>query len=234
MRLLHEVRPEETLVCAGEYRYSKGSKPTGQIEHWQITRLPDGKEIIRVEVTGTSQDGPINLLTHLQRLPTGRPEWLRLRYDQAGVKAAAQYTFEEAVVKVVRQAEHHPRRQELVEIAVGYEVDYHPVVGHDYVWRAYPPHARGKPWSVPVFSPNLWATDGDILEGRALRFNVTPMGVEDLSTPLGDFEQIRAYEVTFNDGVKSLVWYDEFGVPLRWTYPDKSYDFVLVAYTRPG
>ena len=233
MRLLHEVQPDEVLVCAGEYRYSTAGKPTGQIEHWQTTRLPNGKEITRVELIGQVSGQPMSLLTHLQRLPTGRPEWLRLRYQTGDVKAAAQYTFEDALVRIARQSVNQPRRQETLEIATGYEVDYHPVIGHDYVWRAYPAHARGKPWSVPIFSPNLWTEGIDILEGRALRFNVKPMGAEDLSTQLGDFEQVRAYEVTFNDNIRSLAWFDEFGIPLRWTYPDKSYDFVLVAYTRP-
>lgn len=232
MRVLHEVRAEETPVCAGEYRYMKGGKATGQVERWQVTRLPNGTEITRVEFAGRVAGGVTSLLTHLQRHPSGRAEWLRLRHEIPGFKAAAQYTFEDAIVKVARQAENHPRRQEIVEIASGYGVDYHPVIGHDYVWRGYPPHARGKPWSIPVFSPNLWSEPADILEGRALRFSVRPMGAEDLSTALGDFEQVRTYEVIFNDGVKSLVWYDEFGVPLRWTYPEKGYDFVLVAYTR--
>jgi hypothetical protein len=234
VRLLHEVQSEEVLVCEGEYRYSQDGKPAGLAEQWQVTRLPKGKEVTRVELTGARDDQPFSLLTHLQRLPTGRPEWLRLRYEAGKVKAAAQYTFDDAVVRIARQAVGQPRRQELLEIATGYEVDYHPVVGHDYVWRAYPAHARGKPWSVPVFSPNLWADGGDVLMGRALRFHVRPMGAEDLSTPLGDFEQVRAFEVTFNDDVKSLAWFDEFGVPLRWAYPDKSYDFVLISYSRPG
>jgi hypothetical protein len=234
VRLLHEVRPEEVLVCEGEYRYSRAGQPTGQAEQWQVTRLPNGSEITRVELTGKVDGGPFSLLTHLQRLPSGRPEWLRLRYEAGAAKAAAQYTFEDAVVRIARQAVNQPRQQELLEIATGYEVDYHPVVGHDYVWRAYPSHARGKPWSIPVFSPNLWAEGRDVLTGRALRFYVKPMGAEDLSTPLGDFEGVRAFEVTFNDEVKSLAWFDEFGVPLRWAYPDKSYDFVLVSYSRPG
>jgi hypothetical protein len=233
VRLLHEVRPEEAPVCAGEYRYSRSGKLTGQVEHWQVTRLPDGKEITRVELAGQVDGQPVSLLTHLQRLSTGRPEWLRLRYEAGEVKAAAQYTFDDAVIRIIRQAVNQPRRQETLEIAQGYGLDYHPVVGHDYVWRAYPAHARGKAWSIPIFSPNLWAEGGDVLEGRALRFNVKPMGVEDLSTPLGDFEQVRTFEVTYNDDVRSLAWFDEFGVPLRWAYPDKSYDFVLVAYSRP-
>jgi len=234
MRLLHELRPDETLVCKGEYRYLKKGKPAGQIEHWQITRLPGGKEIVRADIAGENAGGPTHLLSHLQRDPQGRPEWVRMRWERGDNRAAAQYTFEDAGVKLARQSENHARRQEVLDIAKGYAVDYHPVIGHDYVWRAYPVHARGKPWAIPVFCPDLWAAGDEILGGRALRFNVSPGDAEDLSTLLGDFEQTRYFEVMLNDGVRAQAWFDEFGVPLRWAFPDKSYDFVLVSYTRPG
>ncbi len=234
MRLLHEIGPDETLVCKGEYQYLKAGKPTGQTEQWQITHLPNGKEIVRTDISGHNSIGPTQLLTHLQRAADGRPEWLRMRWERADNKAAAQYTFDEAGVKLARQSENHSRRQEVLDIAQGYAVDYHPVIGHDYVWRAYPAHARGKPWAIPVFCPDLWAAGDEILGGRALRFNIKPLGGEGLSTVLGDFEQVRFFEVLMNDGVRAQGWFDEFGVPLRWAYPDKRYDFTLVTYSRLG
>lgn len=222
------------MICKGEYRYMRTGKPTGHRELWQITHLPNGAEIVRAEVAGDGDNGSVSLLTHLQRRASGELEWLRLRRDLGEGLAAAQYTFDEDTVKVIRQAESQPRRQETVEVAKGYAVDYHPVIAHDYAWRVYPAHARGKTWSVPVFSPDLWAEPAEALSGRSLRFNIKPLGAEDVSTPLGDFEQVRAFEIGLNDGVMALVWYDEFGVPLRWQFPDKAYDFVLVAYERTG
>ena len=59
MRLLHEVQSDEVLVCAGEYRYNTAGKPNGQIEHWQNSRLPSGKEITRVELTGEVDGQPM-------------------------------------------------------------------------------------------------------------------------------------------------------------------------------
>ncbi|MBN1429614.1 MAG: hypothetical protein JXB07_14690 [Anaerolineae bacterium] len=229
MRLLHDLQPDEKPVSQGIYHYLKDDVPTGQVEKWLITHLPNGTEIIRADVG----DSESSLLTHLRRQLDGKPEWLRLRYGtHSGVKAAAQYTFEEAVVRVARQAEGQPQRLDVVDIAISYQIDYHPVISHDYVWRGYPTHARGKPWSIPVFSPDLWTEGPEALFGRALRFNVKPLGAEDIVTPVGKFEAVRSFEIILDDGTRALAWFDDFGIPLRWFYPDKAYDFVLAEYKR--
>lgn len=232
MRLLHEVGPEETLVCRGEYHYLRGGQPTGQVEIWQITSLPSGELTVRADIEGGGSANPVNLLTHLQRNVGGRPEWLRIRYERGDFVAAAQYTFQKATVVVARQAENHPRRQENIDIAENYEVDYHAVIAHDYVWRGYPRHARGRSWAVPIISPDLWVDGYDVLGGRVMRFNVQPLDNDTCEVPAGTFEDVRHYEVMLSDGVRALGWYDDLGVPLRWHYPDKDYDFVLVAYVR--
>ncbi|HEC22064.1 MAG TPA: hypothetical protein ENI95_03995 [Chloroflexi bacterium] len=231
MRLLHEIGPEETPVSKGRYRYLVEGEPTGQFETWQITRLPDGSEIVRADVDGRRMPDGANLVTHLLRRADGRPVRLRLRYTRGEVKAAGQYTFEEDVIRIARQVAGYPRRQETLDIATGYEIDYHPVIAHDYVWRGYPAHARGRKWAIPIFSPDLWAEGEDALIGRALRFTVRPLGRELCRTPAGEFEQARHFEVVLDDGVRALAWYNEQGIPLRWYYPDKEYDFVLIAYT---
>jgi len=229
VRLLHDLQPDEKPISQGVYRYLRDDEPTGQVEKWLITQAANGAEIVRADVDG----GAFSLLTHLRRRTDGKPEWLRLRYGtKSGIKAAAQYTFEEAVVQVARQAEGQPQRLDVVDIATSYQVDYHPVISHDYVWRGYPPHARGKAWSIPVFSPDLWAEGVEALFGRALRFNIKPLEAEDIVTPVGKFEETRSFEITLDDGARALAWYDDTGVPLRWFYPDKAYDFVLVEYKR--
>ncbi len=232
MRVLHPIGSNEVPVCRGAYHYLKDGQPTGHVEHWQITRLPTGGEIVRADVDGREAEGAPSLITHLQRYPDGRPEWLRLRYHSATVNAAAQYTFEPAAIRIARRAEGVERRLEMVEIAANYGVDYHPVIGHDYVWRSYPASAEGNALLVPIFSPDLWAEGISVLIGRALRFSILPSEAETCQTPAGVFEGARKFQVTLSDGVRSIAWYDDYGVPLRWTYPDKGYDFVLSAYIR--
>ena len=165
MRLLHEITPDETLVAKGEYQYLVKGVPSGQRELWQISRLPDGSEIVRADISSTTSENSPNLLTHLLRDGDGNLQWLRIRYGKGELTAAAHYTFEEDVVKGFRQAEGELRRQDTIDIAIGYEIDFHTVIAHDYVWRGYPKHARGRETAIQVFSPDLWA-DGDILIGR--------------------------------------------------------------------
>lgn len=234
MRVLHPLRETETPVCSGEYSYLLNGEPSGQVEQWQITRLPDGNEIVRADIDGRKAPVPYSLVTHMLRGPDGRPLWLRLRYVTGSVNGAAQYNFEAALVRVARQAEHLPRRMETVEIAENYAVDYPPVIGHDYVWRAYPGHAQGKPTRVPVFSADLWADQEQVLGGRALRYEVAPRETQTCVTPVGVFEDAQHFQVTMSDGIEALVWYDRGGIPLRWLYPAKGYDFVLTSYTHAG
>lgn len=232
MRVLHEVLPEEKLTCEGEYRYQRDGKPLGMAESFMITRLSNGNEVVRADISGQSEIGPTSLLTYMLRSPQGKPLWLRMRFDAPGVKAAAQYTFDDASVRIARQAENQLRRQESLDVANDYAINYHPVVGNEFVWRAYPKHARGKPWSVPVFSPDLWAEGQEIMGGRSLRFSIKPLDPQDISTPAGDYKSVRVFEALLSDGVKVMAWYDDYGLPLRWAYPDKKLDYVLVKVVR--
>jgi hypothetical protein len=229
---LHQVHPDEVVEAQGEFQYLRGGQPTGQMEHWMITRLPNGSQVVRAEIDGSGMtpSGP-NLLTHLHRNAERKDHWLRLQYTKGDFCAAAQYNFEPAQVVIFRQMAGESRRQNMVEIADSYVVDYHPVIAHDYVWRGYPARAQGSAISIPVFSPDLWASDEAVLDGRALRFTITPLAPEPLEVPAGKFQALR-YKVILSDGVLAMGWFDEAGIPLRWWYPEKGYDFILTRYHR--
>jgi hypothetical protein len=232
VRMLHAVSREETLVYQGEYHYLRDGEPTGQVEYWQVTVLPDGTEIVRADVDGRQTDG-VSLVTHFHRRPDGNPDWLRLRYMTTdGVDAAAQYTFEDALIRVARQAKGYSRHLEKVEIAAHYGIDYHPMIAHEYVWRAFRTVAEeGTSRMLPIFSPDLWASGEDVLRGRSLRFEVRPLGLDTCTVPAGMFDEAYLFAITLSDGVKAEAWYDARGVPLRWYYEDKGFEFILAACT---
>ncbi|MCC6905519.1 MAG: hypothetical protein IT326_06715 [Anaerolineae bacterium] len=232
MRMLHDRHPAEQVICQGAYEYRTNGASTGHVEHWQATRLPSGAEVLRVDLDGRQSANGASLLAHLKRNPDGQPAWLRLHFEQGDQRAAAQYNFEGAEVHITRQAVGELRSQETLDIAEGYQIDFHPVIAHDFPWRGYPMHARGKRWSMAVFSPDLWLDTPQVMSGRALRYDIKPGEPETCETPAGVFEATRVFEVTLSDGVTATGWYDEFGIPLRWFYPQKDYDFVLVSYER--
>lgn len=232
MRVLHQLTADERLLSRGLYHYLQEGKPSGQVERWQISRLPDGHEIVRADVDGRQTPHPYSLITHLLRRPDGRPVWLRLRYLAPEINAAAQYSFEADAVRTARQATTLPRRIETLEIAANYVVDYPPVIGHDFPWRGYPESANGEPLLIPIFSPDLWAGGDEALSGRVLRYNVRPLKPQTCAVPAGTFMAARRFRIIFSDGVEAVAWFDEQGIPLRWFYPAKGYDFVLAEYVR--
>jgi hypothetical protein len=65
-----------------------------------------------------------------------------------------------------------------------------------------------------------------------VRFTVRPLAPGACSVPAGEFEEARHFAITLDDGVEALAWFDEPGIPLRWYYPAKEFDFILVDYTR--
>lgn len=232
MRVIHEVSAGEQLVCEGAYTYLSGGEPIGYTESWQITRLSNGYEVIRADIDGGNAEQETHLLIHLLRDEEGQPKWLRLRYGKPRLNCAAQYTFKKASVHIARRIPDGGVRQEVIEIASGYAVDCHSTIAHDYVWRGYPASARGRRRAIPIFSPDLWLEDHANLTGRALRFNVQPLGVGQCETELGVYERSRRFEIVLSDGVKAEAWYDREGIPLRWRYPEKDYEFVLSAFER--
>lgn len=230
MRVLHAIRPEEELVSRGQYRYLVDGEPTGDVESWQVSRLPNGEEIVRADLDGRKASGA-SLITHFVRNKDGEPNWLRLRFHVDGVNAAAQYTFEETSVRVARTADNTGQHVETVDLPAGYVLDYHTMISQEYVWRGCK-KAVTEPHMVPLFSPDLWAEGEKMLRGRALRFEVQALAPETCSVPAGEFDDAQHFRIRFEDGVAAEAWYDEHGTPLRWFFPARSYDFVLEEYTR--
>lgn len=230
MRVLHAIRSEENLVSRGQYRYLVDGESTGDVESWQVSRLPSGEEIVRADLDGRRASGA-SLITHFVRHKDGSPDWLRMRFHVDGVNAAAQYTFDEASVRIARTADNIGQQIDIVDLPAGYVVDYHTMISQDYVWRGCK-EGISEPRMVPLFSPDLWAEGEKMLRGRALRFEGHALPPETCSVPAGEFANAQHFSIRFEDGVVAKAWYDEHGTPLRWFFPARSYNFVLEQYTR--
>lgn len=232
MRILQPSWPQEKLLRRGTYHYFSGGQPTGDVEHWQVTRLPDGSHIVRADLDGRDASGA-SLLATMRRDPDGSPMWLRLRFEHGEINTGGQYNFRADAVDVVRLTGDFKRRMETVEIATDYVVNFHALISYEYVWRGYPEDAESEIRLIPVFSPELWVAADDVLTGRALRVSVRPDGRSRCEVPAGTFEDCRCFAVELGDGIESKVWFDEHGTPLRWHYPEQGFDFKLVEYQPP-
>ncbi len=231
MRTIHSIHLSEQVIAKGAYEYVVSGKPNGCIETWQITQLPDGQTVVRADVDASSMDGGgSHMVSHMVFSDRGDPAWLRVRYGDANLGNAAQYTFNKATVQIVRKPAGYGVRQEVVDIAEDYGIDYPPVIGHDYPWRRYGVREPSSMRAIPIFSPDFWEEGGSNLTGRVVRFRITPMGTAPCEVPAGLFEEAARFDVVTDDGVKAQAWFDEQGIPLRWVYPDKGYEFILRHY----
>lgn len=231
MRALRSVAQQETLVCWGAYHYFKDRQPIGITEEWSIHRLPDDTKVIRADVDARRVSDAPDLLTHLVRDPDGRPQELLLQYRRGSLFAKATYTFHRGDVVLTRDVSELSTRRETIEVASNYGVDFHTAIARDYVWQGYPNYMQGDAYAMSVFMVVVQTEEvSDLLSGNAVRVNVQPLEAASLTIPCGEYTAVRRYEVTGSDGQKAIGWYDERGIPLRWSLPDEELELVLVRY----
>jgi len=231
MRALRPVAQQETLVCWGAYQYFKKREPTGVVEEWSIHRLPDGVEVVRSDVDARKMPDAPDILTHFIRRADGRPKELILQYRKGALYAKATYTFHYDRVELVRDIADFATRREKIDTADNYVVDYGAVIAWDYAWRGYPTYMETGTYAMPLFRLMVETEEvQDLLGGGATRIMVRPLEAASLSIPAGAFTEVRRYEVTLPDDQEAIGWFDQHGIPLRWSRPDGKHEFVLMHY----
>lgn len=233
MRTLHPVHASEKKVCEGKYRYFMDDRSTGQAEEWLITRLPNGTEVTRCDLSGGKAIDKLDVICQFARNEDNRPQWLRVRFETPKWSAASQYMFEDAVVKAVRRTDGEFGMQDRMDIADDYELDCYLALLHDFSVRGYPERAEGNEWSIPVFRPLIDSNDPrDLLEPDTVRHRTVPVAAEEFESTAGTFPAAQRFDTTLFGGEKVQCWFDEYGIPLRLYYPESKLDIVLVSYGR--
>jgi hypothetical protein len=231
MRALRPVAPQETLVCWGAYQYFKDRRPTGVTEEWSLHRLPDGTEVARADVDARKVADAFDWLTHFVRDADGRPQELIVQYRKGALYAKATYAFQRDRVEITRDVGDMSTRREALDIASGYVVDYRAIIASDYTWRGYPQYMQGAVYAVPIFQLAIEPEEmPDLLGGNVTRVNVQPLEAASLTIPPGVYADVRRYQVALSDDREAVGWFDQHGIPLRWSRPDDGYEFVLMRY----
>lgn len=57
MRFLLREQSYERPLMAGKYEYQHDGVPTGAMEHWRLTAVPDGYQFLRVDLDGRASSG---------------------------------------------------------------------------------------------------------------------------------------------------------------------------------
>lgn len=225
MRRLHPVSHHEHVVARGEYTYLQDGDPTGTVEEWELTRLPDGSRIYRVEIGGTG-------LWHLIVAPDGRPDRLQVRLrDDTGRRFDATYTFfDQEVLVSGGQVGKRPEKG-AVELPPDCGLVWAPFAGRELALARHDPKA-GALQAVTLYLMRQQSPDDGWLSARPARCSVERVGSAVLEVPAGSFgtEEVMfaAPRLTEQRG-----WFDERGTVVQWQSGEQI-QAVLSRYRRLG
>lgn len=224
MRRLHPVSHPEQMVAQGEYVYLRDGQPTGTVEEWELTRLPDGSRIYRVEV-GASDE-----LWHLILAPDRRPDRLQVRLrEEGGRRFDATYTFfDDEVMIAGGQVRERPVKN-FVDLPPGFGLLWVPMAGRELSLLAYDPDA-GDPQTVMLYVMHQRSPEEDWLSARPVRFAVERLGRDTLEVLAGSFEAEKV-RLTVPGLADQQGWFDRHGTVLQWQSGDQT-QAVLSRYRR--
>lgn len=83
MRFLLREQGYERPLMAGKYEYRRGDVPTGAVESWRLTAVPDGGHFLRVDLDGRASSGH-SYLYHALLEADGLVSRLQYRFWAAG------------------------------------------------------------------------------------------------------------------------------------------------------
>jgi len=214
MRRLHPISEHEQTVAQGAYAYRQAGEHAGAGEEWELTRLPDGGHIYRVEA------GDGEGLWHLMLAPDGRPDRLQLRlHDDAGRRFDATYTFFDTEVLVSGGQVGRRPEKDVTELPAGYSLLWLPFAGRGMA-RIGCDSEAGAAQAVPVYLMRQESPEDGWLSARPVDCAVERVRRGVLEVPAGSFE---AEEIGFK--IAELAdqhgWFDEHGITLWWQSDDQ-------------
>ncbi|RME46875.1 MAG: hypothetical protein D6791_07190 [Chloroflexi bacterium] len=197
------------MLAQGEYVYLQNGEPAGLPETWELTLLPDGSRINRVEV------GESIGLWHLMVAPDGRPDRLQVRLrDEVGRRFDATYTFfDQEVIVAAGQVGERPRRH-FVELPAGFGLVWVPFAGRDPVLMGCGPEVEGAQ-SVMLYVISQEPREAGWLSGNSVACLVERRRRSMLEVPAGSFDA-EEIVITIPGHPDQRGWFDRHGTVLQW------------------
>lgn len=223
MRFIIKEQPYEKIVAAGQYRYELDGIPTGAVESWRVTGVPDGYQFLRVDLDAREAESGHSYLYHAVLNPDEQVERLKYRFWGDGLEIVGDVVLDDEAVTATRKVNGTDYDQ-VLDLPKRYRFWFPSVAGlHFAGWRG------GDPKTAVTLNSHIGGPD-------TLAVQVVPFDYHMLITDTMEMEmagQLRKYvphKLTWNDQQR-IIWrsYDESGWPLGMVKMGKDYAVGLTA-----
>ncbi|MBN2470468.1 MAG: hypothetical protein JXN59_07075 [Anaerolineae bacterium] len=219
--MLPPVEADEQLMARGLYHQVRQGVPTGVHELWSAHALPDEATIWRSQLAyeGVSPFSACYLL----RDPDFRPIQLVFYWRwQDGREDLIEYRFMPRHMSIL----HGDTIQDMI-LPASYEVyGWHTVTEHA-LWASYNRASRG--WqSITLVTPGI---QGGTLWPALMQVRAEYQRSEIMPGPGGP-HSARQFAVEMEEMGAQSLYFDGYGVPLRWVLPEENLVVELLEYER--
>lgn len=102
MRFIVKEQRYEKQIASGQFRYELDGEPTGAVESWRLTAVPDGFEVLRVDLDARQAESGNSYVYHLVRRKDGTPERLGIRFWGSDLEIEGTLLFSETSITGTR------------------------------------------------------------------------------------------------------------------------------------
>lgn len=236
MRYIHPVGISEAFIASGKYIHHQNGQPTGAFEEWSMHELPDGAEMIRVDMDARAIKGRSTLI-EAYRNPDGKIDRVDInafgQADDAVQHVRATYNFYVDHVEIGRTLDDAERVYE--EMGLPAQTLIYPgsmlFLGMTVAATAAITAKQSAGATIFTYDPQM--QPGTALSAETYTQTATDLGVEEITLGSKTYTAHR-YErlIPHYDVLLPNLWVDQYGVLLRHDTPQSSSYVTLSNYAR--
>jgi hypothetical protein len=219
--MLPPIEPDEQLVAHGLYQQVRQDKPTKLQESWSVHSLPDQAMIWRSQLV---YDGVLPISAcYLLRDPAFQPMQMVFYWRWPdGREELIEYRFSPQHVTIL----YGGQAQDMI-LPVGSQVYGWHTIMENLLWLGYD-RQRGGSQTIRILAPGIHQ---GTLWPSFMTMEATFDRTEIMPGPGGPYKAAAFVAEMPGIGLQHL-YFDEFGVPLRWVLHDEQLRVELTEYRR--